>query len=57
MLERWVARSPCTLVVWAPFEMTFQSAGVVTAMSYVALRSGWSKQANTRLASAVSNWE
>ena len=38
-------------------ETTTQSSGAVTVSVYRALRSGWSKQANTRLASAVSNWE
>jgi hypothetical protein len=40
----------------APFETTCQLAGAVTVIVIVALRSGWSKQANIRLASAVSNW-
>src|SRR5207248_11672166 len=38
-------------------EMTSQSAGAVTVRVNSAFRSGWSKQAYTRLASAVSNWE
>ncbi len=37
-------------------EITFQCAGAVTVSRYTDLRSGWSKQANIRLASAVSNW-
>src|SRR6478609_5360450 len=41
----------------APLEITCQWAGAVTLTSKVALRSGWSKQANMRLASAVSNCE
>ena len=36
--------------------VTRQFSGAVTMMSKVAFRSGWSKQANIRLASAVSNW-
>jgi hypothetical protein len=36
----------------APLEITSQCAGAVTVMSNAALRSGWSKQANIRLASA-----
>ena len=38
-------------------ETTVHAPGAVTSIEYVAFRSGWSKQANTRLASAVSNWE
>ena len=41
----------------APLEMTSQCGGAVTVMSNVAFRSGWSKHANIRLASAVSNCE
>ncbi len=41
----------------APFETTCQSAGAVTVTLNRALRSGWSKQAYSRLASAVSNCE
>ena len=41
----------------ALLEITSQCAGAVTVMSKAALRSGWSKQANIRLASAVSNCE
>ena len=37
-------------------EMTFQSFGATTVRRYPDLRSGWSKQANMRFASAVSNW-
>ncbi len=37
------------------FETTSQPCGAVTANENVALRSGWSKQANPRLASAGSN--
>ncbi len=36
---------------------TTQFSGAVTVSVYRALRSGWSKHANTRLASAVSNCE
>ena len=36
---------------------TTHFSGAVTVSVYLALRSGWSKQAKTRLASAVSNWE
>ena len=48
--------SPCTCPV-APLEMTSQCGGAVTVTSNVAFRSGWSKHANIRLASAVSNCE
>ncbi|SHW11214.1 Uncharacterised protein [Mycobacteroides abscessus subsp. abscessus] len=41
----------------APLEITCQWAGAVTVTSKAALRSGWSKHANIRLASAVSNCE
>ena len=37
-------------------ETTFQCAGTVACQVKTLLRSGWSKQANTRCASAVSNW-
>ena len=40
----------------APLETTCQPAGAVTVNRNVALRSGWSKQAYMRWASAVSNW-
>src|SRR6478735_10540781 len=46
--------SSCTA---APLEMTCQCAGAVTLTSKVAFKSGWSKHANIRLASAVSNCE
>ena len=51
--------APCSASVTAsvaPLVMTCQLAGAVTVAVIVALRSGWSKQANIRLASAVSNW-
>ena len=51
-----VCTPPSTLAV-APLEMTCQCSGAVTVTSKVALRSGWSKHANIRLASAVSNCE
>ena len=60
MLIRGVVANVCTppsTVVVAPLEMTCQWAGAVTDTSKVAFRSGWSKHANIRLASAVSNWE
>ena len=41
----------------AMFETTSQSAGAVTASSYVAFMSGWSKHAYTRCASNVSRSE
>ena len=41
----------------APLEITSQCAGAVTVTSKAALRSGWSKHANIRFASAVSNCE
>ncbi len=37
-------------------DTTSQPAGAVTVNRNAALRSGWSKQANTRCASAVANW-
>ncbi|PQM47738.1 hypothetical protein C1Y40_02052 [Mycobacterium talmoniae] len=49
--------TPSSALTVAPLETTCQCGGAVTVMSKVALRSGWSKQANIRLASAVSNWE
>ncbi|CFE42014.1 Uncharacterised protein [Mycobacterium tuberculosis] len=60
MLIRGVVAKVCTpfaAASGAPLEITFQCAGAVTRTSNVALRSGWSKQANMRLASAVSNCE
>ncbi|BCO88464.1 hypothetical protein MINTM015_17210 [Mycobacterium paraintracellulare] len=60
MLIRGVVAKVCRPSVTdtvAPLEITFQCRGAVTRTSKVALRSGWSKQANMRLASAVSNWE
>ncbi|SLI44660.1 Uncharacterised protein [Mycobacteroides abscessus subsp. abscessus] len=51
------ATSPTSVRPPAPLETTSQSSGAVAVMSKVALRSGWSKQANIRLASAVSNCE
>src|SRR4051794_14545473 len=41
----------------APLEITCQCDGAATVTLKVALRSGWSKHANIRLASAVSNCE
>jgi hypothetical protein len=49
--------TPFSALVVAPLEITFQCLGAVTCTVNVALRSGWSKQANMRLASAVSNCE
>lgn len=64
MLIRGVVANVCTRCCAASFtdtaallEITFQCRGAVTRTSKVALRSGWSKQANIRLASAVSNCE
>ncbi len=63
MLIRGVVRKTCrpgsaaTLCTVSELEITDQSAGAVTAMSNVAFRSGWSKHANIRFASAVSNCE
>ena len=37
-------------------ETTSQSSGAVIVKAKVALRSGWSKQANMRRASITSNW-
>ncbi len=58
------ARWKCTVVAGPAgsvrstgmFEMTRQWLGAVTCQVNSALRSGWSKQAYTRWASAVSNW-
>src|ERR1700754_3679643 len=47
---------PSTLTA-APLQTTCQCCGAVTETWNTALRSGWSKQANIRLASAVSNCE
>ena len=41
----------------AMFDTTSQSAGAVTASSYAAFMSGWSKHAYTRCASNVSRSE
>ena len=56
MLIRGVTAKLCTLVpsvastaAVAPLEITFQCCGAVTRTSKVALRSGWSKQANIAL--------
>lgn len=63
MLIRGVVRKTCrpgsaaTVFTVAALEITFQSAGALTEMSNLAFRSGWSKHANIRLASAVSNCE
>jgi hypothetical protein len=38
------------------FETTFQWLGTRACQVYTAFRSGWSKQANARCASFVSNW-
>ena len=46
---------PASMVRPPVLEMTCQSNGAVTCSVKVALRSGWSKQANIRLASAGSN--
>ena len=46
---------PASMVRPPVLETTCQSNGAVTCTVNVALRSGWSKQANIRLASAGSN--
>ena len=48
---------PGSVDVVAPLDTTCQSAGAVTVTVNRAFRSGWSKQAKSLLASAVSNWE
>ena len=53
----WTApESSVVAVSFAPFEITSQPGAASALRVIVALRSGWSKQANIRLASAVSNW-
>ncbi len=53
LLRKSCSSTPVT----APLLMTFQCDGAVTVTEKAAFRSGWSKQAYIRLASAVSNWE
>ncbi len=63
VLIRGVVRKMClpgmaaTVCTVSALETTAHSTGAVTEMSKVAFRSGWSKHANMRLASAVSNCE
>ncbi len=53
----WTAPESRVVVVdSAPLETTTQLGAASAVRVIVALRSGWSKQANIRLASAVSNW-
>ena len=51
----WEPPTPASIVRPPVLETTCQSKGAVTCSVNVALRSGWSKQANIRLASAGSN--
>ena len=50
------ATSPGSSRSISALETTFQCAGTVARQVNTDLRSGWSKQAKTRCASAVSNW-
>ena len=53
----WAPPMPSCRSTARPLETTSQPYGAVTVSVNGALRSGWSKQAYIRLASAVSNCE
>ena len=55
--SKWASceRGPASMVRPPVLEMTCQSNGATTCSVKAAFRSGWSKQVNTRFASAGSN--
>ena len=55
----WVRRRPgpaASAVATGPFDTTVHASGAMTDRANLALRSGCSKQAYIRRASAASNW-